>query len=181
MDEGYSFVWYAGKAPYLIDQAGQRHELVVKDYVPYLKDGPDDYAARATAGTPARLVIHAETNMLPSLPLVEGGSSSSRDPASVDASASQPRAEELAQHGDTEDEDELPLDSPDLAEQAVSLRHLLTHEPKNPHCPTCQRAKMTAKPARRTRRHSGPPPVKFGDLITADHMVMGPQDAGRAG
>jgi hypothetical protein len=31
----------------------------------------------------------------------------------------------------------------------VSVRHLLTHEPKNPCCPTCQRAKMTARPARR--------------------------------
>ena len=40
---------------------------------------------------------------------------------------------------------------------------------------------MTTRPARRTRRHSGPPHTNFGDLITADHMVMGPQDAGRAG
>ena len=40
---------------------------------------------------------------------------------------------------------------------------------------------MTARPARRVLQHKGPPPQVFGDLLTADHMVMGPQDAGRAG
>ena len=31
-------------------------------------------------------------------------------------------------------------------EEASSLWHLMTHEPKNEHCPTCQRSKMQAKP-----------------------------------
>ena len=34
----------------------------------------------------------------------------------------------------------------DLKAEAKSLKHLMTHEPKNPHCAACQQAKMQAKP-----------------------------------
>jgi len=40
---------------------------------------------------------------------------------------------------------------------------------------------MTAKPARRLHAHAEPLPTRFGQLITADHMVMGPTDAGLRG
>ena len=42
MDEGYSFIWNAGSTPYLVDQQGRKHFLAVRDYVPYLKDGPEE-------------------------------------------------------------------------------------------------------------------------------------------
>ena len=71
-------------------------------------------------------------------------------------------------------------DGEDAASGAVSLRRLLTHEPKNPYCPTCQRAKMTAKPARRVHEHRAPFPTQM-ELVTDDHMVMGPSDAGNRG
>ena len=32
--------------------------------------------------------------------------------------------------------------------EAKSLRHLMTHKPRNPFCAACQRAKMQSKPAR---------------------------------
>ena len=59
-----------------------------------------------------------------------------------------------------------------LKAEARSKEHLLTHEPKNPWCPTCQRAKMMKKPSLR----KGPPRLlrghpKFGDEVTMDHFV----------
>ena len=58
MDEGHSFIWHAGSTPYLVDQQGRKHFLAVRDYVPYLKDGPEEYAARqAAAGQPAQSAI----------------------------------------------------------------------------------------------------------------------------
>ncbi len=58
--------------------------------------------------------------------------------------------------------------------EAVSLRHLLTHHPKNVYCTTCCRAKCQRAPHRRKHHRfwSGKPvPMKFGDQITADHIV----------
>jgi hypothetical protein len=88
-----------------------------------------------------------------------------QDPAVDDAFAS--HDEPLDDEGDEAD------DGP------MSPQHLLTHHPKDPRCPTCQRTKLSTKPA---RRHVGPDrdkPTTFGELVTADHMVMGPSDAGR--
>lgn len=36
MDERYSFIWNAGKNPYLINKDGMRIDLTVKDYIPYI-------------------------------------------------------------------------------------------------------------------------------------------------
>ena len=64
-------------------------------------------------------------------------------------------------------EDELSL-----REQAKSLKHLMTHMPKNPFCPECQRAKMQRKQARRKKGAAlGERPDTFGEQITADHFI----------
>ena len=58
-----------------------------------------------------------------------------------------------------------------LREEARTLRHMMTHTPKNPFCETCKCAKMY-KP---TKRSKGEPLTvesnKFGDHITGDHLV----------
>jgi hypothetical protein len=59
----------------------------------------------------------------------------------------------------------------DLKAEAVSLQHLMTHTPKNPHCAVCQRAKMQRAPCRRKKWFKGPKPETFGDQVTADHVV----------
>ena len=56
--------------------------------------------------------------------------------------------------------------------QPNSIQHLLTHLPKHPLCPTCQRVKMTRKPARRRPPpEAGEIPKAFGDHLTADHVI----------
>ena len=57
----------------------------------------------------------------------------------------------------------------DLKAEAMSLRHLMTHEPKNKWCPICRRAKMMRKPAHR-RRTVRKLVAKFGHRMTADHL-----------
>ena len=62
-----------------------------------------------------------------------------------------------------------------LKDEAVSARHMMTHVPKNPFCKVCQRAKMYRQQARRKDPDikAGEAPKKFGDLIQADHLVVG--------
>jgi len=60
--------------------------------------------------------------------------------------------------------------SRDLRAEATSLRHLVTHMPKNPYCRSCQVAKPQHKPHKRSVG-IGPRPTKFGEEITADHII----------
>ena len=55
---------------------------------------------------------------------------------------------------------------------AKTLRHMLTHLPKNPYCPHCQRAKMENVKLRRKGRAAAHDVANFGDLATADTMVL---------
>ena len=56
----------------------------------------------------------------------------------------------------------------DLKAEAKSLKHLLTHLPKNPHCQACQEAKMKQIYSRRGAFQR--PLERFGHIITFDHM-----------
>ncbi len=58
--------------------------------------------------------------------------------------------------------------------EATSLRHLLTHHPKNIYCVTCCTAKCQTAPHRRKQHKfwgGKPEPEEFGDQFTADHIV----------
>ena len=73
-----------------------------------------------------------------------------------------------------EGEEEKPLGEEtkarrDLKAEAISLRHLLTHLPKNPHCVSCQQAKMRQRYSHKSafKREIG----QFGEIITCDHVV----------
>ena len=67
----------------------------------------------------------------------------------------------------------------DLKTEAMSLEHVMTHTPYNVHCPSCVRAKMLRRPARRVVHDPAAMPKKFGDLVNADHIIAhsdeGPQ------
>ena len=73
-----------------------------------------------------------------------------------------------------EDEDESKVEMEqesggrDLKTEAKSLKHLLTHLPKNPHCQACQEAKMKQVYSRRGAFQR--PLERFGHIITFDHM-----------
>ena len=80
---------------------------------------------------------------------------------------------------DEEDAERHPEWSPTLRERLIeesrSLRHALTHYPKNRYCEVCRRAKMTAK-VHRSRGDPDPeetPPLHFGHRMRVDHIILG--------
>ena len=64
--EGYSFVWRAGKTPYLKTPDGERIELEVRDHVPYLPDGPGDLDRRELAAARSKEESEGNLQALPS-------------------------------------------------------------------------------------------------------------------
>ena len=55
-----------------------------------------------------------------------------------------------------------------LKEEAMPVRHLMTHLPSNPYCPACKRAKLPKAQSRR-KLDDGPEATTFGEYVTADH------------
>ena len=68
-----------------------------------------------------------------------------------------------------------------LREEAESVRHLLTHLPKNPYCPACQCGKLV-KVHHRRRIPQEDAAASFGDKCTADTLfAKGEHSQGRCG
>ena len=64
----------------------------------------------------------------------------------------------------------------DLKADAVSMRHLLTHKPKNPYCESCVRGKMlNIKKFKGAFSKYRDPQKKF-DLVTGDY-IQGREDS----
>ncbi len=108
--------------------------------------------------------------------------------ADAENGAEQPAGESLEVDGDAEQdhvEDARSVPPPPVVEnerlerfrksEATSLRHLMTHHPKNQYCRVCCRAKVQSTPHRRRPSRKiwkgKPMPETFGDQITADHIV----------
>jgi hypothetical protein len=135
MEEGYTFVWPAGKNPFMIGPNQERFDLEVKDFVPYLLDGPEQYQERESAPVITfigdRLGSGSPVPALPSAGSPAGGDETDGDAADDEFSDDEPLTEDEA----------LVEPSRDLRAEATSLSHLLTHMPKKPYCPSCVRAK----------------------------------------
>ena len=133
-------------------------------------------AAPAPSGTPPSQVKRAR---LTAAPVPAGGGDAPACPT-TEATPLQGSSDDGADGPDPDGEGKGQSNS---AEDAKSLRHLLTHLPKNPHCDACMRAKMVKKHARRRHAPTGPDsPTTFGDSITADHLFStGEQSMGTAG
>ena len=58
-----------------------------------------------------------------------------------------------------------------LSAERIPLRHYLTHLPKHPNCKACQTAKMQNRQCRRAPEDKDRDLERFGDVITADHIV----------
>ena len=85
-----------------------------------------------------------------------------------------PEGEEVAQADSDVEPYSVPKvkrDEASLRAEAASTEHQLTHRPKNPFCPICQRAKMYAPQARKTGGSSTIYSKAFADHITVDHII----------
>ena len=80
-----------------------------------------------------------------------------------------PNDEEEVPDSDREADPQSPKER--LMAEAKSVQHLMTHRPKNPYCPVCQRAKMMAPRARKLGGSSTIKSDKYGDHLTIDHII----------
>ena len=71
------------------------------------------------------------------------------------------------------DDDVNPDPRRDLRAEAISNKHLLTHQPKNRYCKACTQCKMQRTPCRRgASSNCGTKPEKFGDICAFDHHCL---------
>ena len=67
----------------------------------------------------------------------------------------------------------------DLKAEALSISHMLTHLPKNPHCIVCARAKLENVKSRRQGGVENYEGKNFGEHVTADTIgLRGLKDRG---
>jgi hypothetical protein len=119
----------------------------------------------------------------PGLPVTDEAFEAMLQGFDQDALEADPGSPELLLHDEVDapldpDEDEGKEEEPlgeetkarrDFKAEATSLRHLLTHLPKNPHCVSCQQAKMRQRYSHKSafKREIS----QFGEIITCDHVV----------
>ena len=63
-----------------------------------------------------------------------------------------------------------------LQAESKTLKHALTHSPKNRYCEVCRRAKMAARYHRKRDLEVDPeeaPPFHYGHQLRADHIILG--------
>ena len=165
IDHDWSFIWPSNDTPYFKKPNGQRIKLQVKDYVPYLPSTSGmamtaighKYEERASGNGKSSYIP------IPTSPSVEEAphESAETEPEAVDARLVPDPPGEKRDRGEQA-----------LRREAKSLVHLLTHVPKNPFCTTCSRAKMTKPPSYKKGGSETVDADKFGDHITADHLIL---------
>ena len=157
-------------------------------YVPYVRHRdptPQEKSAAAPATAELNGMMAARHTRFPDTRVVAGGGNApaapgAAEPLPTDASPEEAPSDDGAVEA-SPDEDTKRI--PNTPAEAMSLRHLLTHLPKNEHFAACMRATMTKKHARRRHTPAGPDaPVSFGDSITADHLFsIGERGKGSGG
>ena len=73
---------------------------------------------------------------------------------------------------DPKDADKRCQGQAELRKEAKSVHHLLTHMPKNPFCPTCQRANMYKPPSYKTDGIRSIKSETFGEHLICDHIIV---------
>ena len=149
MEKGWRFQWPAGREPSMTSPAGVVIKLRVIGNVPYLEE--------RSPANPASQVEPRDMG-----PVLDAGEAPVPDDI-----GGQPLADDAAEELELLARD----DRRDLMAEAVSLDHLMTHSHKNPHCSSCQRAKMQAKRTPRRHPKEEDVPTTFGQQVTADHMI----------
>jgi hypothetical protein len=189
MEYGYSFHWPSGQVPYLVTPDGFRVDCEVENNVPTLSTARAFPQWFAVPAPKSRL---EEALSRPVESLASGRNVPASEEGSVVDSAGEGNAlasgdltgETLAvppRGADTTECDESVSSSDDeidhesrrdLRAEALSIRHLLTHQPKNKYCKACTRCKMQRTPCKRGASSSyGPKPENFGDICTCDHII----------
>ena len=178
---GYRFLWEPFCDPKFYDPKGKSVKVDVINNIPYLSPSETEVVAgrsdlpRVYPALPAPIVVHEK--------VVDVGESQ-RDEADalgeLDLDMPQEASRSSRSRGDGADDVSKakgPPPSPepqarDLRAEAKSIRHLMTHLPKNPYCDACQRAKMENVKSFRQDSPRDKGFEKFGEHVTVDTMVL---------
>ena len=76
-------------------------------------------------------------------------------------------------HSHASSSHEVSLEPTFKRREDLGKHSVYTHFPKDRNCEICKRTKITRAPCRRRNGETVPRAEKFGDLITADHKVLG--------
>ena len=162
MEHGYSFIWKAGQAPYMIRPDNKVVKLTVENYIPWLIERDGEALACPANIIPPAINIAREDSVS------QGEAAGAQAPVVEEPKVDEPKMNKI-------DKQKL---------EANSLEHLMTHFPKNPFCTACQRAKMQTHqtPNRAKELYRNDPPTYFGENVTADHLIANNvDDWGQAG
>ena len=156
MNKGCSYVWKAGRNPYLITLEEKVITFEVIRDIPYLRRDSDFCQPRDATDEDFRF------DALPSRKEVA---------ADENVDAAQPGDGESVNPPCAHDESEERTPGRNLREEHMSINHLLTHKPFNIHCDACNLGKM-----RKAKKFVGSyqesrQPTGWLDLVTADHLV----------
>ena len=153
--DGYSFEWSPGSTPTLTAPNGRKISLKVDNYVPVITSE----VLRILAASSNETTDHHDAEQVEESP----------------ANASD-------QDHDETDHSQLPKGAADTDESYTpDAMHMLTHFPKDPKCPVCSNCKITKKPCKRNQDPDADKPEKFGEAITADHMIAGRDESSYKG
>ena len=153
--DGYSFEWLPDTTPTLTAPNGRKISLKVDNFVPVI-----------TAEVLKMLAASSDEN--------------------IDSHVAQQEGEPTVHAHDQIDDDanhsQQPKGAADIDESYTpDAMHMLTHFPKDPKCPVCSNCKITKKPCRRNQDPDADKPEKFGEAITADHMIAGRDESSYKG
>ena len=186
--EGYSFKWMKDQPPTLILPNGKEVTLVLINDVPYLDTSSLNHNEVCAAATkhiiPKMIACPAESDNDepnpetmsqdriddPAFDIKIDPANNQQQEVQQPPSEDEPDEERDPDYDGWEDFYRLEDGKIDWKKEATSLRHLMTHFPKNKYCLACQMAKMEHK--RHPRKVSKPPKdPQFGRRITSDHII----------
>ena len=157
IDDGFAVHWTREGGCQLVRPDGRIAQMTMERHVPTLKSAVAKETIESTS------VCHP---CEPDVKQEEAETSSWCAPAlGIDAEA------DVAE-GDVMSREER------LRAEAVSVRHLMTHLPRNPYCGACAEAKIRAHPARRHDPELKERPGRVGDLVYADHLILSDEERG---
>ena len=169
MEDNYDFIWLRGQSPFLVKPDGHSNVNVSGDVISLSTENGIPYVDEPAVPT---LVTKGTCTM----PLSIGGSSGSggANPATPPQEVQTPPDPEGTPVTETDANGEVQHEGT----TANAAEHLLTHHPKLDSCETCRRTKVNKKQRRKkenrkAREENGklPPPAKFGEAVTMDHLV----------
>ena len=195
MEDGYRFSWDPYQIPRLFDPKGREIKLELINNIPYLLPTETQIVSANTghhkfySAFPAPIVVHEkvvaagsddENDLIAEFPSlaqdgddpVDIGEPASSSHVPVAKAKAKAKVKAKAKAAPKAESSHPPVVERDLRAEAKSLKHLMTHLPKNPYCDACQRAKMVNVKSFRGDGIEGYDFTKFGEHITLDTMVL---------